>query len=394
MLPQDRTGPDESSEDGSSERDDRAGVSPRGLLLGCSAVLSLLLVSVVSLLPAPYVTLSPGPVVDVIGTEVPAAATAATGTSSPSPSPSQGSSEGLITVRGAPVYPTEGSLDLTTVAVLGGPGDDLDLWQALQAWLDPRVAVAPRSVYYPEGQSAKDAAAASVAQMTGSQTAAKVAALRELGEDVPATVTLRVGQLATGAPAAEVLRVGDEIRAVDGRPVADFEALRVAVEALRPGAEVRLTVRRDGATQELTTRTVAVDGATRLGVAPEITYDFPFDVELSLENIGGPSAGTMFALGIVDVLTPGAMTGGQHVAGTGSITPDGVVGVIGGLRQKVIGARADGARWFLAPAAECPQVAGATPEGITVVPITTLHQAREAVETIGAGRGESLPTCG
>nr|WP_240895842.1 PDZ domain-containing protein [Kineococcus siccus] len=230
--------------------------------------------------------------------------------------------------------------------------------------------------------------------MTGSQESAKVAALAELGIPVPATTTLRVAAVDPAAPAAAVLRPGDVVTAVDGRAVADFEALRAAVSALEPGAAVELGLRRGDAPRTVTTRTYAVDGATRLGVAPEVDYTFPFQIDIAIDDVGGPSAGTMFALGIVDELTPGSMTGGQHIAGTGTIDANGAVGVIGGLRQKVIGARAEGARWFLAPAPECPQVAGATPAGITVVPITTLDGARAAVEAIGAGRGASLPTCG
>ena len=191
-----------------------------------------------------------------------------------------------------------------------------------------------------------------------------------------------------------MLRPGDVITSLDGSTVADFAALRAAVTALAPDADVRLGIRRGDEARTVSTTTYAVEGATRLGVAPEVDYTFPFSIDIAIDDVGGPSAGTMFALGIVDELTPGSMTGGQHIAGTGTIAVDGTVGVIGGLRQKVLGARAEGARWFLAPAAECPQVAGATPAGITVVPIETLDGARTAVEAIGAGRGAGLATCG
>ena len=92
-------------------------------------------------------------------------------------------------------------------------------------------------------------------------------------------------------------------------------------------------------------------------------FKFPFDVKISLDKVGGPSAGMMFALGIVDTVTPGDLTGGKHVAGTGTITPDGAVGPIGGIGQKMVGARSGGATMFLAPAANCDDVVGHIPDG-------------------------------
>ncbi|MEW1956286.1 PDZ domain-containing protein [Kineococcus sp. NPDC059986] len=342
-------------------------------LLSLSAFVVVALAAVFGIVHTPYVALSPGPVTDVLGS-----------------SPGQ---KGLVEVSGRQTYPTNGQLDLTTVSLRGGPGLEMGLGETLLDWLDPSVNVVPRELYFPPDQSEKEADVASAAEMTGSQTNAKVAALTELGIDVPSTVTTQVEEVAAGVPAADVLRPGDVVTSVDGRTVADFPALQADVRALTAGAEVRLGITRGGAAQTVTTRTVASNGATLLGITPHVDYRFPFTIDIAIDDVGGPSAGTMFALAIVDELTPGAMTGGQHIAGTGAIAADGTVQQIGGLRQKVIGAHDAGARWFLAPRAECDQVAGATPDGITVVPISTLHEARLAVEAIGQGKGSTLATC-
>ncbi|WP_380170163.1 PDZ domain-containing protein [Kineococcus sp. DHX-1] len=342
-------------------------------LLSLSAFVAIALAAVFGIVHVPYVALSPGPVTDVLG------------------GPSDG--KGLVEISGRQTYPTDGQLDLTTVSLRGGPGLEMGLGETLLDWIDPDVNVVPRELYFPPQQSQKEADAQSAAEMTGSQTNAKVAALTELGIDVPSTTTTQVEEVDAQVPAAEVLRPGDVVRSVDGRDVADFPALQAAVRALPGDAEVRLGITRGGQARTVTTRTVVANGTTLLGLTPHVDYRFPFTIDIAIDDVGGPSAGTMFALAIVDELTPGAMTGGQHIAGTGAIAADGTVQQIGGLRQKVIGAQQDGARWFLAPRAECSQVRGATPSGITVVPISTLHEARVAVEAIGKGQGSTLTTC-
>src|SRR5690606_10810906 len=121
--------------------------------------------------------------------------------------------------------------------------------------------------------------------------------------------------------------------------------------------------------------------------------DFPFDVTIQLDNVGGPSAGMMFALGIVDVLTPGEATGGEDIAGTGTIAGDGDVGPIGGIRQKLYGARDAGADWFLAPQENCDEVTGHVPDGLRVVSVDTLADALTAVDAIAHGDVDGLPAC-
>ena len=127
-----------------------------------------------------------------------------------------------------------------------------------------------------------------------------------------------------------------------------------------------------------------IDGDKRIGVTPGVGYDFPFDVTIQLDSVGGPSAGLMFALGIIDTLTPGFLQGGADVAGTGTINQAGEVGPIGGIRQKLIGADDNGADWFLAPADNCDEVTGHVPDGMTVFSIRTLDDALAALDAIRA----------
>jgi PDZ domain-containing protein len=177
--------------------------------------------------------------------------------------------------------------------------------------------------------------------------------------------------------------------------VEDLPQLREVLQRTEAGEPVTVTVRRGSRTTQVqVTTTAAEDGSTLLGVLVDPVYDFPFDVQIQVERIGGPSAGMTFALGIIDKLTPGPLTGGENIAGTGTVDASGAVGPIGGIRQKVAGARDAGADWFLAPAGNCAELVGHVPDGLRVVRVGTLGQARDAVEAIGAGRRTSqLPAC-
>ena len=345
--------------------------------LVCGAV-SVALVSLVALVPVPFAVESPGPVRDVLSGEGDAR---------------------LISISGAQTYPTSGSLDLTTVRVSGGPGRPVDLGLQVRAWLDGGSTALPEAALFPPGASEEQVDASNAAAFLSSQQAAVVAALTELGYDVPVRVV--VTGLAEGSGAAGVLREGDVITSVDGAPVEGATSLRDAVQAAAAsgggGAVVRVGVVRDG--QRAGPETVEVplgtgdDGSAVLGVLVREDADPPVDVQIAVDQIGGPSAGMVFALGVVDLLTPGEMTGGRTVAGTGTIDSAGRVGTIGGIQQKLLGARAAGATAFLAPAGNCGEVVGNVPEGLQVVAVSTLAEARAAVEAVGRGEAEGLPGC-
>ena len=348
------------------------GLQPRTLALLVSLFSSVLLVALVAVLPVPYVVLGKGPALDTL--------------SAPGGKP-------LIEISGRTTYPTQGKLFLTTVSVLGGPDRPLSafpLGTVLRAWLDPREQVVPEEAVFPPGQTAEQADQETRQEMTDSQTSATAAALAELG--IP--VEISIASVGRDVPAAQTLQAGDVLVSVGGTPVTGYAPLRAAVKDVAPGAPVQVVLKRGGVQRTVSvTTTRSDDGRTILGIQPK--FGFPFTVKIQIDNIGGPSAGTMFALGIVDKLTPGDLTGGQYVAGTGEITPDGTVGPIGGIAEKMVGASAAGARWFLAPADNCDEVTGHIPAGLHVVRVATLHDARVAVEAMGAGgdAAAKLPGC-
>lgn len=345
-------------------------MSRRTLTLAVAGFLVVLLSAVAALLPVPYVALNPGPVSDVLGRA--------------------GKTE-LIHIDGRTTYPAEGKLDLTTVSVLGGPAKRLDLVTALRGWVDDKVAVVPEEQVYPEGETAEEAEQQSAAEMRDSQENATTAALRQLG--IPITSRLLVQDVPKGSPSRGKLRTGDQLLAVDGTPVAGGAQLRELITSREAGDRVRLTVRRDGATVTATVRTIAAeDGRAIVGITTQDDAEYPFTVEISLEDVGGPSAGLMFALGIVEKLTPGSLTGGAHVAGTGTIDDAGRVGAIGGITQKMLGAKAAGATVFLAPPGNCEEAKATKPDGLRLVRAATLASSVRTLERLSEGRSK-VPRC-
>lgn len=339
------------------------------LIAGFSAVL---IGALAALLPVEYAVLHPGPVLNTLG-EV--------------------KGKKLISISGRTTYPTSGQLDLTTVSVVGGPDRPITLVQVISGWLDRTAAVVPQEEVFAPGQTQQQSDAENKAEMVSSQESATAAALSTLGIAVP--TTLAVAGVQPNAPAAGVLKTDDVIRAVNGQTITGLKQLRTVLQSTKAGSDVQVEVKRKSATQTLTVGTVASeqDGHTVLGVYIDPTFRFPFTVKIQIEDIGGPSAGTMFALGIIDTLTPGDLTGGKKIAGTGTIDADGVIGPIGGIRQKLVGARRVGARYFLAPADNCNEVRKHIPDGLTVVKVGTLNAARDAVTAIAANRVADLPGC-
>ncbi|HET9656617.1 MAG TPA: S16 family serine protease [Kineosporiaceae bacterium] len=346
------------------------GLSHNTAVLLVCGVATVLLFIAASLLPVPYAALKPGPAINTLGSE---------------------NGKQLITITGHATYPTTGTLDLTTVTVSGGPGYRLTFWDVMTGVLDRSVAVVPVEQVFPSGQTPQQNQQQNQQEMAGSQEQATAAALSELSIMVPTTLT--ISGTDPQAPAAKVFRHGDVLVAVGGTKTPDLASVRDALQKVQPGQAVQVTVQRDGKDTSFPVTTRSAGGRTVLGILIDPTFHFPFQVKIQIDDVGGPSAGMMFALGIIDILTPGAMTGGQKIAGTGTIDSDGLVGPIGGIQEKMIGARAAGARWFLAPADDCKEVAGHVPDGLRVIRVSTLHEARTAVEAIAAGRTDALPTC-
>jgi len=345
-------------------------------------VIALVLGLVMSFLPAPYVIEQPGPVYNTLGTQQ-----------------QDGQDVPLISISGTETYPTAGTLDMLTVSVRGNRENRPSWAEVVSAWFDSSKAVLPIDQVYPPSVTTEQRNQQNATLMVDSQQEAVAAALTEQGIAFDTHVSV-AGVDPTG-PAADVLKAGDVILSVNGETPADVDALRAALAANGTDAPATLVVRRtadDGTTTEETVETTPIlsaqTGAPVLGVSVGYSYDFPFDVQIQLNDVGGPSAGMMFALGIIDMLTPGELNGGQNVAGTGTIDAAGDVGAIGGIRQKLYGARGAGATWFLAPASNCDEVVGHVPDGITVFAVATLGDSMTALQTIADGGDTSaLPTC-
>ena len=349
----------------------------RSLTLTLGVVLLGLMLVVAFFLPVPYVRLRPGPVFNALGDI---------------------NGKPIVSISGAQTFPTDGSLNVTTVYEEGGPGSKLTLLQAFRGWLDPTMAVYPRDLLYsPSDFAGQDAAKQQqqqgVVQMQSSEQSAVAAALRYVGKPVHTVIT--VGSTMPDTPAADTLQPGDQLVAVQGQPIGNVNDVHTAMSKVSPGDTISVRFIRDGQPQAVDIKTIASpqDAATPfIGVTLSVSYKSPVDVNIVLANVGGPSAGLMFSLSTVDKLTPGALAGGSAVAGTGTIDPAGRVGPIGGIAQKMAGAKADGAQVFLAPAANCSDVVGRIPAGLQVVRIATLAGAVKALEQFKAG-SDSLPSC-
>ncbi|MFI6500741.1 PDZ domain-containing protein [Nonomuraea typhae] len=345
-------------------------MSRRALTLLVAGFMVLALGVVGALMKVPYVVLSPGPTENTIG-EV--------------------DKKPVISITDRQTYPTDGALSLVTVAYQGGPGSRIDLMTALRGWLDPNVAVVPEETIFPESRTAKQVEEENTVEMANSQDSATAAALTELGITYGTAVTVVTTE--KGQPADGKLLKGDEINAIDGKKVTDTEMVQGTVRGLKAGTDVVFNVTRGKETLDVTVKTTQGDqGRSKVGLSMQAKYKFPFKVSISVGDVGGPSAGLMFALGIMDKLTPGSMTGGKSIAGTGTITPAGEVGPIGGIAQKMVGAKKAGATVFFAPADNCAEALKSVPDGLRLVKAETLHQAARALESIRAGKTD-LPAC-
>ena len=297
----------------------------------------------------------------------------------------------LVSVSDARTYPTSGVLDFTTVAVYGGPQHPVNVWDVLSGLVDRSSHVVPEQTMFPKGTTSKQVQEENAAEMADSQQEAIAVALRATGTKVPEVIT--IAQVPDGSPAKGVLQAGDQVVSVDGVPADSTDAVRSAVQKHAAGETVALTVRRDGTTRALTAthrRRGRADGARR-AAAHEVRL--PRQGDHQRRGRRGPLRGDDVLPGIYDKLTPGALTGGAKIAGTGTIASDGTVGPIGGIQQKLYGARDGGARWFLAPSANCNEVVGHVPDGLSVVKVSTFAEARSAVEAIAAHKGDALPRC-
>jgi len=343
----------------------------RALVATLAGLVLLALIALAALLPVPFIILSPGPTFNTIGDVdgVP-----------------------LVEITDTTTYPVTGALDMTTIREEGEPRSPLTVFGALAAWVDPNRAVLPRELLYGDDETTEEVQQRNAVLFSTSQSNAIAAALNTLGE--PLIEDVVVTAVVEGTPSFGVLDAGELIVAIDGVAVSAPEDVVEAVRARPIGSTLTFTVVRDGEAIDLDVVTAEKPdepGVRYVGITVGINYRAEFPIIFALDDIGGPSAGMMFALAIVDKLTPEDLTGGGHVAGTGTIDPAGAVGAIGGIRQKLAGARGAGATLFLMPEVHCEEAAGHVPDGLTVVPVTTLQGALDALTAWRAG--EPVPTC-
>lgn len=377
--PPDQTVTDQSADPHHTNRPSR-----RGWMLIISGATSILLISAAFLLPVPFVKMAPGPTFNVIGDR-----------------------DGLpvIDISGTETFPVTGDLDMTTVLESGGPRGGLSFVDAITSWLDPTDAVVPRELLFPDDVTGDEVRQRQAYLFSTSESNAVAAAMDYL--NLPVSTRVVVDAVYSDTPAFGQFETRDEIVAIDGTEVTAPSDVVDAVRSAPAGTALDFTVLRapadvDGAEtdqsppKEQVLTVTSEDnpdapGTPYIGIGVSTLYGAEFPIDFTLEDVGGPSAGLIFATGIVDKLTPGNLTEGEHVAGTGTITPDGQVGPIGGIRQKLAGAREAGASLFLMPQAHCAEAQGHVPDGLTVAPVATLQGAISALEAFTSGG--DVPSC-
>lgn len=316
------------------------------------------------LAPVPYVALRPGPTFNTLG-EV--------------------AGKSVVEIKGTQIYPTSGHLNMTTVSVV----DNVTLYGALGLWISGRSALVPRDEIFPPGLSEKQVEKQNQQMFRDSESKAEAAALRYLG--YPTQVV--VDQVTADGAARGKLAAGDQLLAVDGRETRTGQQVVEMLAGSHPGQLVQVRFQRLGAAPKEVAITLGAGeqpGRGYLGIGVTDRPDVDFAIVISLADVGGPSAGLMFALAIIDKLTPGALVGDTFVAGTGAIEIGGEVGPIGGIPLKMIRARESGASVFLVPAGNCAEAVQRAPEGLQLVRVGTLAEAVSALDALRTGQQPPL----
>jgi Lon-like protease len=338
-------------------------VNRRTWTVASACLLTLALGVLGATLPVPLVALGPGPTYDTLGV--------VEGTT-------------VVAIEGQPVYPTSGHLNMTTVSVT----DHLTMFSALGFWASPDSQVVPREPIYPSSMSLDEIKKQNSVQFTSSEANAESAALAEL--QLPATII--VTSVLPDTPAADVLQPGDELLAVGSEPMESVREVTDTLVPTNPGDVVTVRYRRAGEVREaqipLVPRPDSDQGLLGVVLGASLRDG---DIRISLGGIGGPSAGLMFALAVVDKLTPGELTGGRFVAGTGVIDAAGSVDPINGVPFKMRRAYDEGATVFLVPAANCEEAVATNPGELQLVRVETLHSAVLALAALQDGR--PAPSC-
>lgn len=322
------------------------------------------------LTPVPYVRSAPGGTYDALG---------------------KVAGRELIAIENSSAYPTyqtNGDLRILTVSELGGPIGAVMLGDAMRSVFDSSIVLQPTAFIYPDAVDRQAVSDRGELDFRSAASDAIAAALAELA--IPVKTRLAVMDVTAGSPAEGKLKVGDLLLKLNGAKLADITTLRAALAKLRPGTEVSVEVQRNGKSRSYDLRLAkSKDGKPLIGVYLLTQFVGPMDIQVELDNVGGPSAGLAFAIAIYDKLTPGELLRGRTVAVTGTIDADGKVGAIGGLHQKLTAAARSGARLLIIPADNCADIAADVPPGLRVVPVGNL---REAIAVLGS-KPAAWPSC-
>jgi PDZ domain-containing protein len=329
-------------------------------VLSTGAVLLTLFGLLGTALPVPYVAQVPGPTYNTLGDIA---------------------GKPIISVQGRQLNKVRGNLNLTTVGVSRG---GLSLVQAVQGWFDREVSVVPEESVYPPGKSENETRQANRDAFLTSEQAAQTVALGRLGYPVKVVVQSVPEQ----SPSQGQLEEGDAIEAVDGKPTPDQKTLAAVLGAIPGGTQVTVSYTRVGRPGSAAIRTGSAGNGkgSLLGVTILEQPSAPFHVKIDVADVGGPSAGLMLTLGILDLVGNDDLTGGAVVAGTGTIDAKGAVGPIGGITLKMVAAKHIGARLFLVPAGNCAEAAGAADPGFPLAKVGNLDDALAALSDFRAGR--------
>src|SRR4051794_8410528 len=330
----------------------------RGVTVVVGALITALLAIGVMAAPLPYVVLKPGPTVNTLGSD---------------------NGKEVIQVTKTSTSTSKGQLRLTTVGVQ----PDVELVWAIRGWFSKDQAVVPRALIYPPNQTEKQVEQQNKQEFSASQSSAVTVALRELGYPVQTFVSA----VTKGGPSVGKLQKDDIITSVDGTAVSTPDKLTELIRAKPAGTTLTIGYTRAGVagTARINTKADKAGSPPRIGVEIDKKQPHPFDVSIDLDQIGGPSAGLMFTLGIIDKLRPADLTGGKIIAGTGTIDDEGNVGPIGGIPQKLVGAKEAGAQIFLVPKDNCAEALRNAVPGLPMAQVATVTDALTALKTFTSG---------
>lgn len=277
------------------------------------------------------------------------------------------------------VFQPNGELLMLTVV-----SQDVNVYEAFLAGFDPTIDLIRKEAVRREGETDQEYRNRVLQQMDDSNFRSIAVALQYLGYDMVPTEVV-INDIVSGVPAESVLERGDTVRRVNGEPILTLDDFALALEGFGVDDRVVVTVERNGEHVDLdVTLAAREDGTPMLGIIPGILTEPPFPIEIRTGDVGGPSAGLMHAIAIVDALSENELTGGRIIAGTGTIQLDGTVGNIGGVRQKVVGAEAAGAEIILVPQGNYEAALTAKRNTIEIVPVATLDDAIQYLASLDA----------